>query len=675
MSTRIRLVLALTILSVAVAVPTAHAQDGSVTLTLERQTPFATLDAPRIEVAVTATNVGDTPLEDLAIGFVIGTATRTRGDEQAAMDATQPLTPQASDTRSQEGTLEPGKSRTFEIAIDAAAFGVSQTESLIYPMSVDLRSGDVVVAELRTPILFFFQPPIRPLAFAWTVELAPPITFAPGGTFTDDSIERAVAPDGRIAAQVELLRELSASGTVVNVALSPILVSTLQRMAQGYRIGNRQVPKGAGGSGQAAAMLASLRDSLAAPSTEVFVYPFAAPQLPAMLRSGLARDLDLQIDRGRDLVTSALQITPFTSAARAPYGQLDTNAIQRLAADGATTLLVDADTVDRPVVPPHDFAPLPTAALDGPGGGDPLGLVLPDPGAQAVIGSDLSATDPVLAAQQALGALAAIWQEAPVPAEGVTRGAAVSLTEDLALPARFWEAFGRRVSTAPFLDPVTAEELVASVPPTGTSELAEPSGAFFQPEYVEAIRQERRRIDTLRSVVPSNADVADILAQDLLYAESGGYVGNEDAGRAWIDAVHATTERVFTRAIPTPDQEFTLASGSTTIPLRIPGSEGPPLAVTVELQSAQLEFPDGTTQQTTITDADRVLTFRVEATGAGQVPLVVLVQAPNGRVLSKSTFVVRSTAFNRVAIGITVAAALALVALWVRRLVARRRTT
>jgi hypothetical protein len=65
----------------------------------------------------------------------------------------------------------------------------------------------------------------------------------------------------------------------------------------------------------------------------------------------------------------------------------------------------------------------------------------------------------------------------------------------------------------------------------------------------------------------------------------------------------------------------------------------------------------------------------VQATGAGQGSVQVIVRAPNGRVLSESTFVVRSTAFNRVALAITVAAALALVALWLRRVIARRRTT
>jgi hypothetical protein len=669
MSTRIRLALALSLLSVAVAVPAARAQDATVMLTLQQQTPFATRQEPVVDIAVAATNTGDIALEDLSLGLVLGTAARTRGDEQLAMSTDTVLTALFPDVRPQEGTLEPGRTRTFEASINLMAAGVSQTESLIYPLSVDLRSGDTVVAELRTPTLFFFQTPLHPLSFAWTVELAPPITFGPDGSFTDDSIEREVAPGGRVAAQVAMLHELAAAGTSVNVALSPVLIATLQRMGGGYRIGDRLVPQGEGGSADAQRLMASLRDSLAAPTTDVFVYPFAAPQLPAMLRSGLGRDLDLQIDRGRDLVGSALGFTPSSAAARAPGGQLDRSAIQRLAADGATTLLVDAGTVDRPAQD-NDFTVLPTAALDGPGGGDPLGLVLPDPGVQDLLGSELPRTDPVLAAQQALGLLATTWQELP----STPRGIAVNLTADLRLPARFWEAFGRRVSTAPLLDPVTAEEFVSRVPPTYTAELLTPSTGFFTTDYVAAIRDERHRIDALSSLLPGDAGVADQLTQDLLYAEAGSYVADPTAGRTWIDAVDARTQAVFARTLPKPDQVFTLASGSTRIPLLMPGSPGPPLTVTIELASAQLRFPEST-RTVTIGDNDQVVIFPVEATGAGQGSVTVHVRAPNGRELSETTFVVRSTAFNRVAVAITLAAALALVVLWVRRLVARRRTT
>jgi hypothetical protein len=675
MSMRIRLALVIALLSVAVSVPAARAQDATVVLTLVRQTPFATPQEPVVDLAVSATNTGDPPLEDLSLGLLLGTEVRTRGAEQLSMDPTVPLTSLDSETRVQEGQLAPGETRIFETSIDLMAFGASRTESLIYPLGVDIRSGDSVLAELRTPVLFFFQTPVQPLSFTWTIELAPPITFGPDGSFADDSIEVAIAPGGRIAGQVASLRMLAETGTPVNVVLSPVLVDTLQRMANGYRVGQRQVASGHGGAAAAQQVLASLRVSLNARRSEVSVYPFAAPQLPSMLRSGLGRDLDLQIDRGRDLVGSALDLIPSSAVARAPGGQLDENAIQRLAADGATTLLGDADTVERPPQP-KDFAPPPTAALDLPGGGDPMALVLPDPGTQALLESDLVHTDPVLASQQALGSLAAVWQEAPAPA--TPRGVAVSLTEDLGLPGGFWDAFARRAAGAPFLEPVGAQKLVSRIPPAGTSELLEPSGASFPSDYVGAIRQERRRIDALRSVLPTETDLADALSQDLLYAEAGPYVVDPEAGRRWIDTVHARTGAVFARAAPAPDQAFTLASGNTTIPLLMPGSEGPPMTVQIELQSlqpSQLRFPDGAVQETTIGSEDRSVVFRVQATGAGQMPVQVLVRAPNGRVLSDSTLVVRSTAFNRIALAITLAAALVLVALWTRRLVARRRTT
>ncbi len=669
MSTRIRLALVFALLSVVVSVPAARAQDGGVLLTLERQTPFATPQEPVVDLAVTATNTGDAPLTDLSLGLLLGTAARTRGAEQLAMDPAVPLTSLDSETRAQDGSLEPGQTRTFGTAIDLTAFQVSQAESLIYPLDVDIRSGDSVLAELRTPVLFFFQTPLQPLSFAWTIELAPPITFGPDGSFADDAMELAIAPSGRITEQVASLRMLADAGVPVNVVLSPVLVDTLQRMAKGYRVGGRQVAAGHGGAGTAQQILVSLRVSLNAPRSQVSVYPFAAPQLPSLLRSRLGRDLDLQIDRGRDLVRSALGLVASSAVARAPSDQLVDTAIQRLAADGATTLLLDADAVERPAQP-RDFTPLPTAAFELPGGGDPVSLVLADPGTQAVLASDLVRSDPVLASQQALGSLASVWQELP----GTARGVAVSLTEDLGLPGPFWGAFTRRVAGAPFLEPVSAQELVSRIPPTGTSELLAPSASFFPSDYVDAIHQERRRIDALRSVLPGETQLADELTQDLLYAEAGGYVGDPEAGRRWTDAVHARTETVFARAAPAL-QAFTLASGDTTIPLLIPGSDGPPMTVQIELQSAQLRFPDGAVQQATIGSEDRPVVFHVQATGAGQVPVRVLVRAPNGRVLSESTLVVRSTAFNRVALAITVAAALGLVALWLRRLVARRRTT
>jgi hypothetical protein len=267
--------------------------------------------------------------------------------------------------------------------------------------------------------------------------------------------------------------------------------------------------------------------------------------------------------------------------------------------------------------------------------------------------------------------MAAVWQERP----SVPRGLSVSLTDDLALPATFWQPFARRVTAATFLTPVPADELVQRVPPGDPVPLVAPATTAFSAEYAGRIKQERRRVDALASMLATPDPVTGPLDRALLYAEAGQYVGDEAHGQAWLGAVHAQTDAAFARTLPDASPGFTLTSRSATIPILLGGSPGPPLTVTVELQSAQLRFPDGATQPVRITSDRQSLQFRVEATGAGQIPLRVIVHAPNGRILNETTLVVRSTAYNRIALVITVAAALALVALWVRRLIARRRTT
>jgi hypothetical protein len=59
---------------------------------------------------------------------------------------------------------------------------------------------------------------------------------------------------------------------------------------------------------------------------------------------------------------------------------------------------------------------------------------------------------------------------------------------------------------------------------------------------------------------------------------------------------------------------------------------------------------------------------------SGQSPIEIKVRAPNGRFISRRIVSVRSTAVNRIALIVTIAAALGLLALYSRRWI-RRRTT
>jgi hypothetical protein len=92
------------------------------------------------------------------------------------------------------------------------------------------------------------------------------------------------------------------------------------------------------------------------------------------------------------------------------------------------------------------------------------------------------------------------------------------------------------------------------------------------------------------------------------------------------------------------------------------------------LRSSRFTFPDGDTQYVTLTRPHQIVLFRVKAIGGGQGAVLVEMRAPkpSGRLVAQETLVVRSTQVNKIAVIISLAAGLVLVALWSRRLLRRR---
>jgi hypothetical protein len=271
-----------------------------------------------------------------------------------------------------------------------------------------------------------------------------------------------------------------------------------------------------------------------------------------------------------------------------------------------------------------------------------------------------------------LGELATIWREAPVP--DLPRGVALSLPAG-AQPA-FWAPFVRRLVRAPFLEPVTADELVSLVPPQAEpASLAVPSTASFSSGYATAIKNERRDVRAYASMLPADDPSPERLARDLLYAEAREYLGNEAAGRAWIDRVNRITEDAFGRAQPDTSQVFTFTSRTGSIPILMADPGETPLTVVLQLRSAQFRFPDGAEQTVTLTEPNQIVSFTASATSSGRSQILVVVRAPSGRKIQQQILVVRTTAVSRIALLITIAAAIVLAALWARRYVRRPKTT
>jgi hypothetical protein len=651
--------------------PRAVAQEPLAALTLERQTPFVMVNLdPHLDVRVRAVNLSDAPLENLSLGVTLGLAVRTRGAYDASL-VDGPAFFLKGDTRPLDGSIAPGASRTFDVQLDLIAARVSTTESLIYPLRIDLRAGELLTgAELRTPVLVLARAPVQPLEVTWIMELDPPPAIGADGRLADDAFAQSIAQGGALRSQVDAIGALATGPDpgAANVAVSPRFLEELAQLSDGYTAADgSEIPPGEGTAADAASMLDTLRSAAGSGRVELSALPYSAPNLPALLRSSLARDFATQIDLGASVFTDLLGVAPSATVVRAPGGSLDQAAIEQLSVRGANLVLADAGTIERPPNPEGLSLP-PTGLIDG--GFRDLPAVLPDPGIETLLSASRAATDPTLAAQSVLGELAAVWQEAP--STGSPRGVTIS-TAGLDLPAAFWQTFVRRMAEAPFLRPVSATTLVQDVPPTDVARpLQAPSAAAFPSGFTERIKQERRRVEALQSMLEDPGGLPDRLHESLLVAESGAFLADGRGGR-WIDGVAAVTQSVFSAATPRTSQQFTLDSSSGTIPIRLGDPGGRILNVTVELSSSYLRFPQGSARSVRITEPDQIVFFPVETASAGRITVLAVVKAPppSGRKVAETTLFVRSTAYSRIALIVTGGAALVLVLLWARRFVRR----
>jgi Family of unknown function (DUF6049) len=660
--------------------PAIAQESPAVLLTLLSQTswncPTATEDAPGpstwscpagrdLVVRFRAQNLGTTPLDELAIGVTLYSRVLSRTEYEGSLESDPPIVIDGG-TFPRERAIPAGSTRDFEVALTLAG-GIDPDQSGVYPLKVDLRSGVESVAALRTPVIFIVREPEIPLGLSWTIVLSHPITFAPDGTFDDPSLELALGPGGRLNGEIRSLLELAAapSAPAVDVAIAPVLLTQLGRMADGYEVADggevRQVPPAEGGAALARQALGDLRTIAAAPNIEVTALPFSAPEIPSLYGGGLGRDVGVQLQHGRDVASTLIGAEIPETILRPPGAALDHPTLRALAADGIRTLIVGPTTVDLPEQP-LGFAGPPTTSL----GDGALAAVVPEPASDALLGSVIE-QDPVRAAQVLLGELATIWQEQP----GEPRGVALVFGEDAPLPGPFFPPIVRGVATAPWLAPSVVGGFVATFPPTDESVLASPSFRRFPTSYVASLKQARRRIETLRSMLPDSSLEPARLETMLLLAEARQYLTSPTEGLEFIDAARRSVRAaVDDLALETVDS-VTLTSDSGGIPVTV-SNEGPhSLEFSVQLVSTRLREVPATPVELAPGESE---TLRLSASlrSTGRFEVHVLMVSPSGRLIGEESLVVRSTAYNGIALLITIGAALVLLLVWARRFVPGR---
>jgi hypothetical protein len=641
------------------------------TLTLLQQSAWNGPGRP-LDMRLRVTNGGDEPLTDLSITLTVETPTISRGEYSAAMRSTQPRTAVVSFPFPEPGTIAPGAGATFHLQ---QSLGALSTTAL-YPLRVDLLSSLQPVATLRSPMVFLTEAPKLPIALGTTWVLWEPLQLLPDGTLGPGPIEGDVGADGRLTRTVGAI----ANGPpAVAVAISPVLVEELSTMANGYRVHDGQrirvVPAGQGAAADASRVLDALRQVASRKATEVVAMPYGDPSLPALAHAGLGEQIGPLTQRGRRVIADALGVTPSTTVARPPFSQIETAAAARVARGGTRLLLLDGGHVPPPSG--LKFSPPPVASVSA--GARTMAAVVPDPDLardiQTWIGAPTRA-DPArsaLAAHIAAGELATIYLETPGTPR---RGTAVLFPERPAAGPEFLRDFARLVGASPWLRPMTPSALVRAVPGAGTATRLPPqTSPSFPAGYEARYDTGRDALTRFHSAVRGADALGNRLNDDLLLSIGGAAVRSVPVGEEFLAYVNDTVRRVFEDVRPPPSgQLVTLTSLHGTV--RFTATNGSPFAMKLVVKlvpHGQLTLPDG--DRTTIVllpGESRLVQMTVQAQTTGRFPMTVQLLAPQGGLIAQSQMIVRSTAFNRVALLVTAGAVLFLLVWWGRRFVPRR---
>jgi hypothetical protein len=385
----------------------------------------------------------------------------------------------------------------------------------------------------------------------------------------------------------------------------------------------------------------------------------------ALVASGLSSDLPELQRLGHAVTADALRRPATATVAWPPADQLDTLSLPSLIDGGSQTLLVG-----NRFLPAQRFASPPTVQLAS--GDRSIVTVLPDPDVASLAATQME--DPVLAAHIALGAMAAVWFELPgTPGRGVS----LYFSGDGSLPGTYLRTLVQLVQGSPWLAAVPASRFASLVPPVTVRQIPVRATRTYDPRLVSGLRDARGVLANFAATAPAEASLVRDLRSSLLPVESGAALADPSIGERAIDSVRARVAKVY-RGITIPTSKVTLTSRSGTFPLTLDNRSG--TAVTVKLRfvsDRRIQFPGGAERTIEVPGSSRTLAIKVRALTTGRIPIKVLLLSQSEGVppqtIAQRLLVIRSTAYNLVALLITVGAAVFLLAWWGRRFLPRRK--
>jgi uncharacterized protein DUF6049 len=399
--------------------------------------------------------------------------------------------------------------------------------------------------------------------------------------------------------------------------------------------------------------------------------PYASPSVPALVHAGLESDLRRQIERGRQVVATLTGADPSSTVFRPPASAVTDSSLVPLAgALAAEVGTVPALLIDGDVLPPPPPEPLtPPARADVEIDGTTVRTVVADPGVDARTEEVLD--DPILRAHRTLGELAAIYFEEP----SASRGTALIFGENDAPDPGFLRTLLRGILGRPeiaWLKGVTASRLLGEdQPEPDRRELADtvrPSplaGAF-----TSAMALSRDAVEALSSMT-DQPELVGQLDRLLLLSESRYLARHPDLRFEYLDAARASVDAEFDKVHLPPSSSITLTSRNGRIPVTLRSDAEYPVQLRLSLRAPGLELIGGPTRDISLSRPIQTFVFPARTQRTGRFPVTVHLGTPDGTRLADTEIIVRSTAYNRIALVITIGAAVFLAVWWGRRLLSR----
>lgn len=642
----------------------------------------------QVQVAV----AGVETLPDPALSVTLERRTVSRFDYQQALEADGGArsTVGAARVPLDRATLGAGPVPVTVPLPDLGIGRVADATQGVYPLRVALLSGGEAVDEVVTSVVLLADPLGPPVRTALLVPVAGELGLVGDGSqVAVDPLAGDLRPDGRLPV---LAAALAAGPPVpLTVATDGAVLEEAQHAAEGYTAvddaGAVRVPAAVppeslgdaepGPAERAAALLRDVRAVTARPAVDQIALPYASADLRALAAAGLDGEVRRAVAQG---VRSVEQVTGRRPAPEVlwPPDGVDARTVDVLdAAVGSVVLDATALAGD---VEPSAVTPSPVRRVRTTLG-DALRGAVADPWLAAAL-ADLEGPAPdgaVVAAQRVLGETAAVYFERPYLPE--PRGLLLAPPQRWEVTAPVLQALLQGLASAPWLQPVTLPDLLATVPAPPEPQRLDPPPAprGLDGDYLADVQAARAAVTALRNVLPGDDATAARANRLLDLAVSTDHrAAGEERGRTLVASVQAAADGIAEQVSVLQSPQITLTSRDGQVPVTLRSDAPVPIDVTVELSSPRFAFPEGArrTDVTLQPGEPRTLFFEAQARTPGAThPIAIRVMdssGPEARELATGSVVVRSTDFSLTAVLLTAGGALFLATWWVRDVRRRR---